>query len=435
MARPLDPRSPRSRGASRGDGPTVERPRPLPAVDGRPDRVRLRRFRLRRDRSALRVVAPPSPTLYWTLIVTISMLCLIGLVFVLSASMVSANHNDLSSAYWFYRQAFFLGLGAVALWIGARVDYHRWVKMGPFLLILSVAALTLVLLPTPLRHVVNGSKRWLGPDVVRFQPSELAKLGMILWLAGLLDRRRPLMREWRQTVLPAVVVLGVVAGLIVIEPDLGTTTLISCVTFVMLAVAGARLDSLAACAVPGMAVGMALSMRGYHRARLLAFMDPWKHANNAGWQTLQSQVGIASGGLFGVGLGNSKAKWGFLPEAHTDFIFAIIGEELGLIGCVVVIGLFTVFVVAGVNAGRRAPDLSGLLVAVGISSWIGFQALINIGVSIGALPNKGITLPFVSYGGSSLVMTMFAAGILLNIARRPGTREPMRADRPARDRG
>ena len=421
MARPTDLRTTRSPNTG--------------ATDGRPDRLRLGRFRPGRDRSRLRVVAPPSPTLYWTLVATISMLCLVGLVFVLTASMVSANHSDLSSAYWFYRQAFFVALGGVALWVASRVDYHKWVKLGPVLLVLSVAALALVLLPTPLRHMVNGSKRWLGPDVVRFQPSEMAKLGMVLWLAGLLERRRSLMREWRQTVLPAVVVLGVVALLIVIEPDLGTTTLLACVTFVMLAVAGARLDSLAGFGVLGGGAVMVLSMRGYHRARLLAFLDPWKHANNAGWQTLQSQVGIASGGLFGVGLGNSKAKWGFLPEAHTDFIFAIIGEELGLIGCVVVIGLFTVFVIAGVNAGRRAPDLSGLLVAVGISSWIGFQALINIGVSIGALPNKGITLPFVSYGGSSLVMTMFAAGILLNIARRPGTREPLLAGRAARERG
>jgi cell division protein FtsW len=257
----------------------------------------------------------------------------------------------------------------------------------------------------------------------------MAKLGLVLWLAGLLERRRSQLRDWKATVAPAICVLVVVAGLIVSEPDLGTTTLVACITFVMLAVAGARLDSMLAFAAPLAVAGGVFSMRGYHKARLLAFLDPWKHADKAGWQTLQSQVGIASGGLFGVGIGNSKAKWGFLPEAHTDFIFAIIGEEMGLVGATIVIGLFFVFLVAGVNAGRRARDLSGLLVAVGISTWIGVQALVNIGVAVGALPNKGITLPFVSYGGTSLVVTMFAAGILLNVARQPGTVAPGRARR------
>jgi cell division protein FtsW len=223
--------------------------------------------------------------------------------------------------------------------------------------------------------------------------------------------------------------MGVVALLIISEPDMGTTVLVASITFVMLAVAGARIDVMLASGAPLAVFGIAFFMRGYHRARLLAFLDPWKHADRAGWQTLQSQVGIASGGLFGVGIGNSKAKWGFLPEAHTDFIFAIIGEEMGLIGATIVIALFFVFLVAGINAGRRARDLAGLLVAVGISTWIGLQALVNIGVAVGALPNKGITLPFVSYGGTSLVMTMFAAGILLNIARQSVTVEPGRARR------
>jgi cell division protein FtsW len=400
----------------------------LDSPDGQPRALRLGRFPTRR-RSTLRVAAPPSPTLFWTIIATTALLCLIGLVFVFSASMVTASHTKADSGYWFYRQAMFLGLGIVVMWIGSRVDYHQWIRLGPAVLAFSVFCLFLVLLPTPLRHTINGSTRWLGPDVLSFQPSELAKLGVILWLAGLMERRRPVMRDWKATVLPALVGAGVVAALVVAEPDLGTTTLIAVITFVMLAVAGARLDSMAALAVPVAGAGVAYSMTGYHRDRLLAFMDPWKHASSAGWQTLQSQVGLASGGFFGVGLGNSKAKWGFLPEAHTDFIFAIIGEELGLIGCVIVISLFLVFLTAGVNAGRRSRDLSGLLLAVGISCWIGFQALINIGVAVGALPNKGITLPFVSYGGTSLMMVMFGAGILLNIARQPGTVAPARPRR------
>jgi len=399
------------------------------AADGQPSRLVLGRFARLRRPSPLRVVAAPSPTLFWTILVSISLLCLIGLVFVLSASMVSANHNQSTSWYWFLRQAFFLGVGAVAMWVAVRVDYHRWIRLGPVILIASIVALVVVLLPTGLRHEINGASRWLGPDAIYFQPSEMAKLGVVLWLAGLLDRRRHDIRDYKVTILPAFAVLAVTAGLIVLEPDLGTTTLVSCIVVVMLAVAGARLDVLAGIGLPAGAAGFALSMRGYHRARLLAFLDPWAHASDAGWQTLQSQVGLASGGWFGVGIGNSKAKWGFLPEAHTDFIFAIIGEEAGLIGCTVVIGLFLVFIVAGVNAARRARDLAGMLLAVGIATWIGLQALVNIGVSVGVLPNKGITLPFVSYGGTSLVMTMFAAGILLNIARQPGTVEPGRPRR------
>jgi cell division protein FtsW len=395
--------------------------------DAQPRRLRLGRFH--RTTSDLRVVDQASPTLFWTIVATMSLLCLIGLIFVLSASMVSANHTKSSSFYWFYRQLFFLAVGAVACWIAFRIDYHRWVRLGPLVLGASMVALLLVLIPSPLRHEINGARRWLGPDALRFQPSELAKLGLVLWLAGLLERRRGEMRQWKKTVAPAFLVLGAVALLIISEPDMGTTVLVASITFVMLAVAGARIDVMLGFGAPLAVGGLAFFMRGYHRARLLAFLDPWKHADRAGWQTLQSQVGIASGGLFGVGIGNSKAKWGFLPEAHTDFIFAIIGEEMGLIGASIVVLLFFVFLVAGVNAGRRARDLSGLLVAVGISTWIGLQALVNIGVAVGALPNKGITLPFVSYGGTSLVMTMFAAGILLNVARQSVTVGPGRSRR------
>lgn len=406
--------------------PTAER---AEAPDGQPSRLVLGRFSALRRPSPLRVVAAPSPTLFWTILVSIALLCLIGLVFVLSASMVSANHTQSTSWYWFLRQAFFLGVGACAMWVAVRVDYHRWIRLGRVILGLSIVALLLVLLPTGLRHEINGASRWLGPDFIYFQPSEMAKLGIILWLAGLLDRRRSSIRDYRVTILPAFTVLGVVAGLIVVEPDLGTTTLVCCIVVAMLAVAGARLDTLALLGAPAGVLGFFVSLRGYHRERLLAFLDPWAHANDAGYQTLQSQVGLASGGLFGVGIGNSKLKWGFLPEAHTDFIFSVIGEEAGLIGCVLVISLFFVFIVAGINAGRRCRDLAGLLVSVGITCWIGLQAIINIGVSVGVLPNKGITLPFVSYGGTSLVMTMFAAGILLNIARQPGTVEPGRSRR------
>ena len=395
---------------------------PAAAAPGR--RVLTREPRERRP--DLEVVTDESltPPVFWTILCCVISLCCIGLIFVLSASSVRANHKLDSSFHWFTRQVFFVIIGAVGMFIASRIDYRWWVRRGPLALMLAVGGLFLVLLPTPLRHVVNGSKRWLGPDVISLQPSELAKLAMILWLAGMLAQRVRRIRDPKAALLPALSVLALIALLIISEPDLGTTILISSVTFIMLAVAGVRLDRLALYALPAIALGGIMSMWGYRRARMLAFLDPWAHATREGWQTLQSQVGIASGGWFGVGIGNGRSKWGFLPEAHTDFIFSVIGEELGLLGCVVVIGLFLALVVAGISAGRRSGELSGLLLAVGVSSWIGLQALINISVTVGLLPNKGITLPFVSYGGSSLIVTMIAAGILLSVARNPATRPP-----------
>jgi cell division protein FtsW len=370
-------------------------------------------------RRRLRVVADtrPSSAPFWCISGSVVALCLIGMVFVLSASSVQAQHDHGTPWYFFLRQAGFMIVGGVMCWVGYRVDHRRWIRLGPIALVFSLATLFLVL--TPLGHQINGAKRWLGPSAIGFQPSEMVKLAVVLWLAGLLSRRQQRLGDWKVTVLPAFAITVVVALLVMAEPDLGTTVLVFSVVFVMLAVAGCRLDVLTFFTIPAIGAGLAASMWGFRRGRMLAFLDPWKHANNWGFQTLQSQVSLASGGLFGVGLGQSRGKWGFLPEAHTDFIFAIIGEELGLIGCILVIGLFLTLVIAGVTAGRRAGELQSALLAIGISTWIGLQALFNIGVAVGALPNKGITLPFVSYGGTSLVVTMFAAGILLNIARRP----------------
>jgi cell division protein FtsW len=382
----------------------------------------------------LRVVTTATRSMlpFWCIVAAVVSLCLIGLVFVLSASSVQAQHTYGSPWYFFLRQCGSLVIGAVACWIGYRVDHRIWVRWSRVVLIASVVCLALVL--TPLGNEVNGAKRWLGPSFLGFQPSEIAKLAVVLWLAGLLSRRRQHMGEWRLTVVPALAVVGVVAGLVMAEPDLGTTVLVMVVAFTMLAVAGCRLDALALISLPVVALGGVASMWGFRRGRMLAFLDPWKHADNWGFQTLQSQVSLASGGLFGVGLGQSRAKWGFLPEAHTDFIFAIIGEELGLLGCTLVISLFLLLVVGGVTAARRARDLQSTLVAVGISTWIGLQALFNIGVAAGALPNKGITLPFVSYGGTSLIVTLFAAGILLNIARHPVAATLRAPRRPAATR-
>ncbi len=363
-----------------------------------------------------------TPPVFWTILAVVGILISIGLIFVLSASSVRANHKLDSSWYWFTKQSFFVAFGTVLLLIGIRVDYHFWARHAGVWLAGAIVLLVVVVLPTPLSHEVNGSKRWIGPEFGAFQPSEIAKLALIIWLARMLSQRRDHIRDPLATTAPALAVLFTLGALVMLEPDLGTTLLLAAITFIMLGVAGGRLDSLAAMTLPFAAIGLFFSMQGYRRERMLAFLDPWKEATGSGWQTLQSRVGIASGGVFGVGLGNGRSKWGFLPEAHTDFIYAVIGEELGLIGCVAVLGLFVALLVAGVSAGRRARDIEGTLIALGISSWIGLQALFNISVAIGVLPNKGITLPFVSYGGSSLAVTMFAAGILANVARQPASR-------------
>lgn len=372
------------------------------------------------------------PPLFWGVALPVFALSLLGLVMVLSASSVQGRGSDLSSWYYFGRHAVWLAFGTVALLVANKVDYRIWLRLAPVVLGVAVLGLVLVLLPTPLQHSVNGAKRWLGSGGWGGQPSEIAKLGLVLWLAGMLERNAAEVRDWRRSIAPAFGVLLVLGVLILAEPDLGTVILLAAVTFTMLVVAGTRLDILAALAVPSAAVAVGFSMIGYRKGRLLAFLDPWKHAKDWGYQTLQSQVGLADGGLFGVGLGNSRAKWGFLPEAHTDFIYAIIGEEFGLIGCLVVLGAFVCLFVSGIRVSLRSNDRAAMLMGVGVSTWIGFQALVNIGVVIGALPNKGITLPFVSYGGSSLMVTMFATGLLLQVARRSG--EPAVVAAPRRRR-
>jgi cell division protein FtsW len=226
------------------------------------------------------------------------------------------------------------------------------------------------------------------------------------------------MDDTRLTLVPVVVVFGGVAGLVMLQPNLGTTILLGAIVLSLLWVAGTPMLPLTGLAAAGavLATGLAL-WAPYRRARVLAFLDPMADYQNGGYQNVQSLVGIASGGITGTGLGESRAKWGFLPEAHTDFIFAIIGEELGLIGALAVVGLFVALCVLGSRAALLAPDRFGMLIAAGVTVWFGVQAFVNIGAVIGILPITGVPLPFVSYGGSSLVFSMIGAGLLLNVAR------------------
>jgi cell division protein FtsW len=310
-------------------------------------------------------------------------------------------------------------IGAAALALTARVDYRRWRRFGGPLVVLSLGLLVVVLVPG-LGITAGGSSRWLGIGQWRFQPAELAKFAMLLFAAALLAREAQQPRLRHAALKPIAVATVLLSVLILLQPDMGTTLILVAVVLVVLFVGGASVPTMSAmvgiCMAGSILIGLAES---YRRDRLLAFLHPWDDVGNTGYQVAQSPVALGSGEITGVGLGASRAKWGFLPNAHTDFIFAIIGEELGLVGTLLIVALFVAFAAAGIRAALRAPDRFGTLLAAGVTAWVVVQALINIGAVSAVMPVTGVPLPFVSFGGSSLVITMAAVGILVNIARQP----------------
>jgi cell division protein FtsW len=372
----------------------------------------------RRTRRGRVSVARTGGGTFGALFALVAVLNLLGLVMVLSASAVTALYDYGSPWYQFLRQFIWLIVGSTALLFTLRVDYHRWRRWTRPALFVSLGLLVLVLVPG-VGVNVNGASRWLGYGPLSLQPSEMAKLAMVLFAADLLARRGEKVRNWRLGLQPVMVVFGVVAALFMLQPNLGTTAILAAILLVMLFVAGTPPKPLGVVVVGLGALGAMFALvEPYRFRRLMAFRDPWADPLNAGFQTVQSQTGIANGGLLGTGLGEGRAKWGFLPEAHTDFIYAIIGEELGLLGALTVVGLFVALGLLGVRTALRAPDRYGMLLATGVTTWILVQAFVNIGAVVGVLPITGVPLPFVSAGGSSLLFTMAAAGILLNVARR-----------------
>lgn len=342
---------------------------------------------------------------------------LIGLVMVLSASSVEALARYGSSWVFFEKQLLWVVLGAVAMVLTMRVDYRRWRRWSLPLVGASLALLFAVLVP----HVgvsVSGSSRWLGFGSFRVQPSELVKLALVVYLADVLSRRVEKGGAVRDVLGGVMVVYLLAAALIFKQPDMGTALVVSAIVFGLLFAAGLPRWTMAKLMGGAVFAAFVLGMaEPYRKARLLSFLHPWADRSSTGYQVVQSLVGLGSGGVAGVGLGASRAKWGFLPNAHTDFIFSIVGEELGLIGAVLVVGLFAAFALVGLRAAKKAPDPFGALLAVGISVWITAQAVLNIGAVIGILPVTGVPLPLVSFGGSSLTIVMGAIGIMLNIAR------------------
>ena len=349
---------------------------------------------------------------------TVLGLTLFGLVMVLSASSVSSQQFANSPFSQFKRQLIWAGIGAVAFLVASRIDYRRLRVLAKPLLVVSIVLLIALFVPG-LGVSVNGSTRWLGVGPFVIQPSELAKLVLIIFIADLLARRERRMDRAELTVRPVMLVLLGLSVLIVPQPKLGTPIIMAAVTLLLLFVAGARMKSLVTwITLAVMGAGLLAYLAPYRRRRLLSFLNPWEDPLGDGLQAIQSQVGIASGGLFGVGLGASRAKWGFLPFAHTDFIFAIVAEEVGLIGASALIGGFLLIAWFGFKTAMLAPDRFGMLLATGITSWLLVQAFLNVGMVLGVLPITGEPLPFVSAGGSSLVTALAAAGLLTSVSRR-----------------
>lgn len=362
------------------------------------------------------VLAAPQSS-FVLLLVLVGVLDFIGLMMVLSSSSVGALQQLGSPWVYFRHQLLWVAIGTAVMIVALRIDYRRWRRLGVPLLCLGFGLLVAVLVPG-VGLTSGGSSRWVGVGQFRIQPSELMKLAVVVFGAELLSRRASKVGQWRETIRPMVIVFVVAAVLIMKQPDMGTTLILVCIVFGLLFAAGTPVKKMVALAASSAALAFLVGMaQPYRRARLLTFLNPWAHRSGAGYQIVQSLVGLGTGGWLGVGLGASRAKWGFLPNAHTDFIFAIIGEELGLVGSLLVVMLFAFLAVLGIRVASRAPDRFGALMAAGITCWVVSQALINIGAVIGVLPVTGVPLPFVSFGGSSLVIVMGAMGILLNVAR------------------
>lgn len=345
------------------------------------------------------------------------MLC-IGLVMVFSSSVPTAESIYNDEYHIIKSQLFFSVLGFIAMFAAANFDYKNYAKLAPAALIVSIVLLILVRVPGIGRET-KGTWRWIYiGDIVSFQPSEIAKLAIILFFAYSLSKRKDAMNSFFKGILPYLLLLGIYVGLLRLEPHMSCTIIILMVAGIILFTAGAKIRYfviMGGAAVVGLSA--IILVEPYMMARITSFLDPWKDLKGDGWQTVQSLYAIGSGGLFGRGLGRSIQKFLWIPEPHNDFIFSILAEELGFIGVLVVLLLFMIFIWRGVKIALNAPDTFGSLLAVGITSLIAVQSLLNVAVVTNSIPPTGVSLPFFSSGGTSLFLFMFEVGILLNISR------------------
>ncbi len=376
---------------------------------------KLRSLLPRRDRSPADVI----------LLILVLVLVLFGLLMVYSSSFIYAHERTGDGFAFIRRQLVFCGLGLGVLYWVSWIPYRFWLKHSPWIVGLLGALLILVLIPG-IGNLVGGARRWIHLGLFGFQPAEIAKFVVILFVARQLDRKRGQLDRVSTGVFAQLLVPIPLLTLLLLQPDFGSFVMISVVIFLMMFVGGVRFRFLASLMLMAASLGLLLIYSSpYRLARFSAFVDPWKDPSGKGFQIIQSLLGLHNGNLFGVGLGNGKEKLFFLPEAHNDFIFAVIGEEMGFLGIVGVVGAFLYFVLRGLriswNSYRLHGDQFGMLLAAGITLILGLQAFVNIGVVFGILPTKGLTLPFISYGGSALLMNLFCVGVLLSISRGPRT--------------
>jgi cell division protein FtsW len=360
--------------------------------------------------------ARPASTVYDVqLLFPVLFLVGIGIVMVYSASSALAMKKFGSDYYFLKKQAVFALIGICALVLGRHVPYRVYRPLAYPLLAVALLLLAAVLL-SPLGVTAGGSSRWLGLGPLRFQPSEFARFALIVYLAYSLEKKADRIKEFSIGFVPHGIVLGLVAALILKQPDFGSAAILAALTWLMMFVGGVRMLYLgSSCLLLGAAGLYFVGRAGYRMRRILSFLDPWQYSSDAGYQIVHSLMAFGSGGWWGAGIGKGYQKLFYLPEPHTDFIFSVIGEELGLAGVLLIILLYLMIIWKGIRIARRAPDLFGGYLAIGLTAALGLQICINMGVTLGLLPTKGLTLPFLSYGGTSLVLNMATIGILMNI--------------------
>jgi cell division protein FtsW len=347
---------------------------------------------------------------------TVTLIC-IGLVMIYSASGIYASDRYHDEFFFVKRHLSFILIGSILAFLIMSYDYKKLRRFARPTLITAVALLVLVMVPH-LGREVAGARRWFRFGIFSFQPSEFAVLALVIYVADFIARKENQIKTIRWGLLPIMAVLGIVSLLILAQPDLGTTISLAAVVFIMLYVGGVPLRYLLfILLIAGFMLYLLIVSEPYRMRRIVAFLNPWADPKGSGFQIIQSQIALGSGGLLGKGLGHSMQKLFYLPAAHTDFIFSIIGEELGLAGTIGVIILFVIFIRLGLKVVRNAPDRFGYFLSLGLVCILSFRAIVNIGVSCGIMPTKGLPLPFISYGGSSFVFDMISVGILLNIAK------------------
>lgn len=348
------------------------------------------------------------------MLMAIALTCF-GVVMVYSASNIMAAKRFHDGFFFLKRQGLFALIG-FAIMLGAmHIDYRFWKKMAVPALLLCLVLLVMVLIPG-IGGKAGGSSRWIKLPGFNLQPSEMAKLALIMYMAYSLDKKQDKVKSFAVGIVPYMIILAILIGCLALQPDLGGALTLVAVAMTMLFAAGTRLSHIISMILLAMPLLMYKLSRGYHKGRMEAWSNPWSDPEGKGFQIIQSWLALGTGGVFGQGLGEGKQKLFYLPEAHTDFILSVVGEELGFLGVIVIIGMFFLLVQRAMRISVAAPDTFGRFLALGIAVLFGIEATVNMGVVTGLLPTKGLALPFISYGGSSLLISLFAVGILLNIS-------------------